>query len=134
MGFIGTLLKISFSVGHATSLEGRAIRQTSFHPASDRARSRDVLLAEKNWQFAGSLPGVQSNFSSRGIISLTSACSPQKNVPFAFRQAILFRVSFGEGGQCIAIKASGARRPFAALALRDMLFFSPWTRRSIERR
>ena len=78
---------------------------------------------KKIWNFAGFLPGVQSNFSSRGIISLRLLCSPQKNVPFAFRQAILFRVSFGEGGQCIAIKTRAARKPFAAVALRDMLSF-----------
>ncbi len=66
---------------------------------------------KKIWNFAGFLPGVQSNFPSRGIISLRLLCSPQKNVPFAFRQAILFRVSFGEDGQSIAIKASGGATP-----------------------
>lgn len=40
----------------------------------------------KNLKFAGFVPGAQSNFSSRGIISLRLLRSPQKNAPFAFRK------------------------------------------------
>jgi len=40
----------------------------------------------KNLKLAGFVPGLQSNSSSRGIISLRLLCSPQKNAPFAFRK------------------------------------------------
>jgi hypothetical protein len=85
-------------------MDKRSLPWTAKIPAGSSAR--------RNVQFAGFVPGTQSNFSSRGIISLTSPCSPQENVPFAFRHVIVFRVSFGAGGQCIAIKTRGARKPF----------------------
>jgi hypothetical protein len=108
MGFIGTLLKVSFFCGAPNLVRWTGDPAKSFH-LTDRARSRHVLLAEKNLEFRRLLAGCV--FSSRGIISLRLLCSPQKNVPFAFRQAILFRVSFGEDGQSIAIKASGRATP-----------------------
>jgi len=63
------------------------IDRSRFHPAAEPPDPTGSS-GRKDLKFAGFVPGVQSNFSSRGIISPRLLCSPQKNVPFAFRKRL----------------------------------------------
>ncbi len=89
-----------------------------------RRRIPACLSGRKNVQVAGFVPGAQSDDCSRGIISFRLPCSPQKNAPLAFREAILFRVCFGDGGQRIAIKARSPQQPFCGSSPSGYAFLS----------
>jgi hypothetical protein len=106
MGFIGTLLKVSFFCGAPNLVRWTGDPAKSFH-LTDRARSRHVLLAEKNLEFRRLLAGCAIQLFQPWYHLTQVAVFATEKRPLRVPQTAVLRVSLGADGQSIAIKASG---------------------------
>jgi hypothetical protein len=111
MGFIGTLLKISFFCGAPNLLDGQASDQKSLHVAADPHPG--MLFWQKKFEIRGLRAGPAIQLFQPWYHLTQVAVFATEKRPLRVPQTAVLRVSFGGDGQSIAIKASGrATAPF----------------------